>query len=44
LVIGECLASILKQLWQVMCASWVKNCTSSKDRAMVLDPIRDALA
>jgi predicted ATPase len=31
------------QLWQVMCASWVKNCSKPSDRAMVLDPIRDAL-
>ncbi len=32
------------QLWQVMCASWVKHCSSAKDRAMVLEPLRDALS
>lgn len=31
------------QLWQVMCASWAKNCATASDRAMVLDPIRDTL-
>lgn len=31
------------QLWQVMCAAWVKNCSTDDDREMVLEPIKDAL-
>lgn len=31
------------QLWQVMCASWAKNCATASDKNMVLEPVRDVL-